>query len=152
MAFDFELDVRGAEDVAKELGGISHRALHKRAAFEVIGDRFREHERELFRTEGGSGKSGRWRPRKGGGGRGRRSGRLLRESGRLERSLTQKGGDNIFNYNDERIYALGTRVPYASVHHEGGGVIPQRKLIDPTERQEDEYSHVLGEWIREGKT
>ena len=156
MSFEIGLQIDGVEPVERELDGVAYRALHKRPAFQVVGEQFREHERELFATEGASGRSGRWKSRKKrrggrGGGRGGAGGKLLDDQGRLKRSLTTPSGEHVFNFNDERINAIGTSVTYAEAHHEGKGSLPARKLIDPTEEQEDEYGVSVGDWIREGK-
>ena len=85
--------------------------------------------REQFLTEGAAYGQAKWLPRKT---RNRHlpSSPLLIRTGRLYRSLTQEGGENISIWDPETLtLLLGTAVPYAPYHQFGTRTMPARPIL-----------------------
>lgn len=53
---------------------------------------------------------------------------ILKRTGRLEKSVTEEGGENIAEIKNKRVLIFGTEVPYSSYHQKGKGV-PLRKFL-----------------------
>jgi len=100
---------------------------------------------DSFRTEGGSGRDGRWAPLS----EPYRTRKALRfpgtktleRTGRLRESLVRDGGDAIV-IEDPRFLFVGSRVPYAGFHQEGTSRMPRRPIYSPTLRD-------AAEWVAE---
>ncbi len=79
---------------------------------------------------------------------------LLSYSGRMRRSLTERGGENIREITSDSL-RWGTSVrssggfPYPRVHQTGGprANIPQRRIIDLTEDDRREMMKMLQRWM-----
>ena len=55
---------------------------------------------------------------------------ILKATGRLEKSLLEpENKESIHQILNKNTIALGTSVPYASFHQEGGKIIPTRKMV-----------------------
>lgn len=112
-----------------------------RPAWPEIIDMFHAIEKEQFQTEGGAGDSGPWvalSPRyaatKGGGG-------ILVRSGALMASLT--GGSGELREETKDSLRIGSGVKYGLYHQLGTRRMPQRKVIDLSERNKARLMRVL---------
>lgn len=126
--------------------------LRQLGAWNAVQSKFYKVEKELFASEGGSGKSGRWQqlssPYKEV--KARRYGpmSILQATGQMYRSLTSTTGDSIVEKTAQTL-ALGTRLKYAGMHHRGGGRLPQRKPIDMTDAQEKRVLKPIGDKLKQ---
>ena len=78
---------------------------------------------------------------------------LLERSGRLKRSTTTSSSPDSILVIGKQTLEIGTDLPYADIHQEGGPKIPQRKVmfIGPESRMNDEQGKAslggrLGRW------
>jgi phage gpG-like protein len=86
----------------------------------------------------------------------------LERSGRLKTSVTVPGGPDNINSITKTEMIVGTRVPYAIVHHKGlfrlltnksgwtlpsAHVTPQRKIIELTSDQRKRWVHIMHNYL-----
>lgn len=117
---DFRLTLDGDDRVRRRLDEIGYNAEFMEPAFVNILDLLVENEQTLFARNGGGGK-GRWRPntdstlatkrRKG------QDSRPMRATGRLERSLTTKGGPEQIREIKKTSLRFGTKLFYAQINN-----------------------------------
>ena len=75
--------------------------------------------------------------------------KILERTGRLKRSLTVKGGeDSVSNITPSEL-AIGTRVPYAILHQMGTKRLPQRKIIELTEKQKLRWVRIAHKYMQD---
>lgn len=149
MRLDF--DVFGERQVSRRLLRVSAAAANASPAFNRIVDRLEEISEEQFDTQGSRAQA--WPPlaqttlaRK------RALGldhRILHATGALRESLT--GGEGGQRIVTDDFLVFGTTLEYAGVHHKGGNVIPQRRVIDLTERDRKEMVRTLQRWMMTGQ-
>ncbi len=113
-----------------KLAGIKRRARTMDSdAQEALERGLNEVSKEQFRTRGGAGKHGAWQENK------RRTGRQMRKSDRLYNSVTRfNDPDSVVRFYGPKI-GFGSAVRYARYHQDGRGRLPQRRIIDPSEKQ-----------------
>jgi len=120
---------------------LSDRKLSEALKF-MLQERFQTMSRQMFKTQGGYGRLGRWKPL---------SSRykkqkakrfpgttILVATGRLKNSLTKNSDDSIIygtHTSNGFVFRFGTQVEYADYHQKGSGNLPKRKQIDPTQQQ-----------------
>lgn len=149
---DMPLDIPLMDLVVGELGGVAYRMLHKRPAWDGVNQLQARHSEQLWASRGASGEHGPWEAAAASTQRRRGRKGLMRQEDDLYRSLSQPyDAHRIFQATDERIVALGTNVPYARHHQEGGGRLPQRYVIDHTREQEDAYARLTEHFILTGE-
>lgn len=138
--------VVGAEATIRRLRGTGFRWGHTKPAMEEIAREMLRIEGALFDSQG----------RRGGGSWKRdepqtierklfydRDPRIMHDRLRLRNSLThQDNHDNILDVTNDTI-RFGSRVPYAAVHQEGKGGMPQRQIIKFTPRDERKFTEIL---------
>jgi len=113
---------------------------------------FFQHMMRVFKMEGAVDERTRWTPLSQSYAAWKRkhypSAKILHLTGRLEKSLTEKGSpDNIMNL-DKLTLSIGTRVPYALKHQRGvRGELPQRKIIDLTAPLKKRWTHIIHQHI-----
>lgn len=133
--------LEGLPELLAQFAGVEAGMLDLRqlGAWKGVASEFRKVERELFASEGASGRSGKWKAlkpkyaaqkRKRWGDKG-----ILQASGAMFRSLTSEGGDHVFRESAQEM-VIGTRDAKAGYHYRGNRNLPQRKPIDPTPEQE----------------
>ena len=114
----------------KEAG---RRCGNLRPVFEDIGDLMVESIRQNFRA---GGRPSAWPKRKE-----RKSKRLLRESGRLERSIkAEADGDSV---------VIGSDLSYAAAHQYGEGHLPERPFLVVQDEDERAMASVLERYVAE---
>lgn len=113
-----------------------------RPVWETVRDEFWEIEQDQFQSGGAAGASGKWQPLSSAyekqkvakyGTFALLAGTLIATEA-LYKSLTRETGDSIVDIQKDGI-AIGTRLSYAKYHQRGGGRLPQRKIIDFSEKQ-----------------
>jgi len=72
---------------------------------------------------------------------------LLEREGTLRRSLTSGTSIHAVREIGRKRFVFGTTVPYAPFHQEGGGNLPQRRLIDPTTGDRKEMSEIVRRYL-----
>lgn len=112
-----------------------------------VRDKFWQLEKAQFDSEGGSGRNGKWKKlsaryaaekvRSYGGGL-----KIMQATGDLRASLTGQTADTIYRTTKEDI-TIGSSLPRAGWHHRGDGRLPQRKLIDLSDRQREDLMKVI---------
>jgi phage gpG-like protein len=142
----FSLEVDGERQVDRALSRFGDAIRDPRGYFELAADILREITEEQFASEGG----GRWAPLSPAyaawkmtqvGAR-----PILTFSGRMRRSLTERGGENIREVtNDEMKW--GSRVPYAVFHQRGTARMPARPIFDLSEEDRTRLLKELQAWI-----
>jgi phage gpG-like protein len=123
----------------------------------MLGQRLQTTERQMFRTQGGFGRSGNWKPlspeyaelkaKKYPGKT------ILRREDRLFRSLTATSEDSVSTGTGGQglyVFRFGSRVPYTIFHQRGTPRMPARKLFDMTGQQLRGLAAAMGRTITEG--
>lgn len=113
-----------------------------RPVWEAVRDEFWEIEKEQFQSGGAAGASGKWKPLspKYEAQKVNKYGTFALLAGTLiatealYKSMTRQTGDSIVDIQKDGI-AIGTKLPYAKYHQRGIGRLPQRKIIDFSEKQ-----------------
>jgi hypothetical protein len=152
----FVFEVAGDRQIDRELLRVGDRAVDASPAFEAIGVRLLEIEREQFDSQGGRG-SGGWKPLKPATIREKaRRGedpRILHRTRRLVMSLTERGSsDQIFEVSADGL-VFGSRLPYAGAHQNPrpGNPLPQRRPVEFTETDRRDIVKTLQRWIMTGE-
>lgn len=110
--------------------------------WETVRDEFRVIMADQFQSGGAAGASGKWKPlsKKYEAQKINKYGTfallagVLIASEALYKSLTRETSDSVVEIQKDGI-AIGTSLPYAKYHQRGGGRLPQRKIIDFSEKQ-----------------
>lgn len=123
-----ELSLDGDVQLSREILRFAGRSIHAAPAFELLGGELFRIERRQFDSEGGYG-SGGWAPLADSTIEAKGTDQILVESGDLERSLTERGGDNIFEIHDTW-FLFGTHDPKAALHQKGTSRMPQRRPLE----------------------
>lgn len=147
------IDSLGDQVVARKLLAIADRAVDVEPAMRSISDQIMLSERKQFDSQGGYG-SGGWEPlapstvrtkaRRG------LDPRILRATGDLAESLTNRGGANLSIPRHDGL-DFGSTVPYARFHQQGNGV-PVRKPAQFPERDRRAWAKTLQRFVIEGDT
>ncbi len=69
--------------------------------------------------------------------------KILERTGRLKKSLTNRGGsDSVLNITPKSL-SVGTKVPYAILHQKGTNRLPMRKIIELTDAQKKRWVRIM---------
>lgn len=148
-----ELDVFGDTQLSRDLLRFGERAADASPAFRQIADDLRDIERRQFASEGGFASAG-WDPlapstiaRKALLGL---DPRILRATGALEASLTNRGDDAHVEMIGTQELIFGTDVDYAKFHQKGTSRMPRRRPIELRETDRRDIvrtlqRHLVGE-------
>lgn len=127
--------------------------LRKLGTWDTVATEFRKIEKEIFGSEGAQGASGKWEPlsvpyaarktKKWG------SVPILQASGRLYKSLTQRGGPDAVYETAPQEMTIGTKVPYAGYHQTGTNRMQQRKPVDLTDAHVDRLAKSISQKVRQ---
>lgn len=109
------------------------RCKHLRPVFEAIGELLVKSVRKNFQA---GGRPSAWPRRKE-----RKGKRLLRETGRLERSITAQPDDDSV--------VVGSDLPYAAAHNFGSTHLPPRPFLAVQPEDETEMAGVLERYVAE---
>lgn len=72
---------------------------------------------------------------------------ILERTGRMKRSISTLTGDvDTVNKMEKLRAEFGTVVPYAHYHQEGAPNLPQRKVVQLTDRRKVAWSRMIHEW------
>lgn len=73
--------------------------------------------------------------------------KILELTGRMKRSLTVPGTeDGVLNITPEEM-TIGTRLPYAVFHQTGRGRLPQRKIIELTDKERLRWTQIMSKFL-----
>lgn len=136
------LEIDGRAQFDRVFRRIDFHLTDLRPAWETVRDVFWEIEQDQFQSEGAAGASGKWKPlsKKYEAQKINKYGTfallagVLIASEALYKSLTRQTGDTVLDIQKDSI-TIGTKLPYAKYHQRGGGRLPQRKIIDFSEKQ-----------------
>jgi phage gpG-like protein len=139
-----EIKQRGVASTYRALAAISHRAEDARPAWKLLFADLEDDAKRRFGTGEG------WEPTAEStlarDARGGRDSKLMRVTGRLDRSLTQRFAAGAIRESHPRDMRYGTDIFYAAFHHFGQGV-PERKLIEMDEREQDDVARILERYL-----
>ena len=146
-----EIEDRGLKRSQKSLTDMGARAQDVRRAAYAVRTVFRKAEEHRFDSKG----AGSW-PALAASTlerdvRGNRDPRILRATGALYRSLTATRASGQVDRREPHELAFGTSLFYAHFHEQGAGV-PQRVLIDLTDRERREINDKLAAYIARNET
>lgn len=150
---EVRVETLGAKAYAFALGNIKRDMGDFKPVWPRVAELFYRSEGQQFSSQGSRGPSGRWSPlnpqyakrkRMKWGTRG-----ILIASGRMKASLVGRSADSIYDVSHGMYAELGTRVPYAIFHQAGTSKMPQRKLIDMTDRDQLAVAKVFQEYINQ---
>lgn len=138
MSVEFTITVDGVPTLVRAFNRIEREITDLFDVWREVQKEFFAIEREQFRTEGAAGASGKWKPLSPAYAKLKRKkyGNLpiLQREFALIKSLTGESTDTIRIFGkDEALF--GSAVPYGKYHQRGGGRLPQRKPIDPSDEQ-----------------
>lgn len=149
---ELDYSIEGLDVITEEWERMIDAAQNLGPAHEKIHERFLKGRREAFLTQGSSQASGKWAPRKRSAllkNRRGLGGRILQDTGRLRKSLTQATHpDHIFTVDGQTV-DMGTAVPYATFHQEGTRHMPARPPVDPSDAELDDYAEIMLDHIVE---
>lgn len=147
MSIDMlEISLAGDVQLKRKLLRIGDRAVHPQPAFEAMGEALFRMENEQFSSEGRRA-SGGWAELQPSTIAARGSAHpILDSSGALRASLTQRGGDNIFEATDDYL-RFGTADPKAGYHQGGTGRMARRRPLELTEADRRGMVKVLQAFI-----
>lgn len=134
------VEVEGLQETLAAFKGVEQGMLDLRqlGAWKAVASEFRKIVKEQFNSEGGVGRSGKWKPLKlkYAAMKSKKYGdqKILQASGKLYRSLTTNAERN-FVQEDKQELRIGTSVPYATYHQTGTKNMPARLPIDFTDEQ-----------------
>lgn len=135
----FTAEVAGVETLNRAFNRVDHFISDLRSVWPAVAEEFYRIEGEQFQSEGARGASGKWKPLSTPYDRYKAERfpgeTILRATGALEESLTNREAlDAVFIAGPQEL-TLGTKVPYARMHHEGRGRLPARPVIAMSEVQ-----------------
>lgn len=138
----FTVEVAGQVQLHRAIKRFSDGVSDLRPVWPEMISTFHAIEKEQFHTEGGAGESGQWAAlspayaKWKGGGKG-----ILERSGRLMASLTGGSGSEVEETKES--LRIGSGVKYGIFHQLGTSRLPQRKVIDLSERNKRRLMKVL---------
>lgn len=144
-----------------ELRGLRDRAGDLRPPLEAVAAEFRRHTAEVIASGGPTGE--RWKPLARGYVAGKQRGRPMELTGRLAKSLTQKGARYAVTKIGRNTLQVGTSNPVAHLHHLGtvrrtvrktgrsSGAVPRRRLYAIDRGMRQRWEGRLLRWIMEGR-
>src|SRR5215204_252396 len=141
-SFRITLSVDGKPEFDRVFRRINANFSDLTPVWEEVRDVFWEIETDQFQSKGSAGASGKWKELspKTEAAKVNKYGTFALLAGTLiateamYKSLTRQTSDSIVDIQRDGI-AIGTRLPYAKFHQRGGGRLPQRKVIDFSEKQ-----------------
>lgn len=139
------IDDNALKRIEAQMRAKAARAADVRPALVKVNKDLAADGRRLFDSRGASGAHGRWperaRPK---------PHPLMRDTGRLFDSLAKpRGAGRVFDARPDG-FAYGTSVPYAKKHQQGLGV-PRRRVIDPTQDQQQRNARTIARYIETGE-
>ena len=145
-----EITVEGANQLIARFAqvekGLDFREL---GTWDAVASEFYKIEKEQFDSEGGAGKSGKWKALKPEYAKRKQKKwgnvPILHASGEMMRSLTSRNAPGAVLEKTADELTLGTINPKALYHHGNKRAkgVPQRKVVDPTDAQVDRLSKVI---------
>lgn len=126
---DFEVEVQGADELARGFRGLISRLNNLRPFYKSISsDFFRSNEALVFRNSPGRFTDLKQETKDRKLARFNRVYPILVATGKLRRSLSDKSDTNSVNRISSTSLEIGTKIPYARFHQEGKGV-PERTIL-----------------------
>ena len=143
-----EITVEGSNQLIASFAqvekGLDFREL---GTWDAVASEFYKIEKEQFDSEGGAGKSGKWKALKPEYAKRKQKKwgnvPILHASGEMMRSLTSRNAPGAVLEKTADELTLGTTIPYAGYHQRGGKRLPKRPPVDPTDAQVDRLSKVI---------
>jgi phage gpG-like protein len=148
--FRIQLEIEGEPQFDRVFKRVDANFTDLTPVWEVVRDEFHEIMRAQFNSGGAAGASGAWKPlseaykkekvRKYG--KFATVGDILRASGDMYKTMLGRSGDSVVNIdkNSITIGAGGETGKRARYHQRGEGNLPQRKIIDFSEKQKTDLS------------
>lgn len=135
MRFTFE--VAGVKEFDRSFNRVEGHIKDLRPVWDEIVPVFFEIEKRQFGTEGGAGRTGKWKPLTANYARWKAvqfpGAPILQRTGRLMRSLTGKTSDTVIEKKEQE-FAIGSRVPYGKYHQTGTRARPPISFSDQDRR------------------
>lgn len=136
------LEIDGEAQFDRVFKRIDLNLTDMRPIWEVVRDEFWKIEADQFQSSGAAGASGKWKPlskayekqKVNKYGTFALLAGVLIASEAMYKSLTRQTGDSVVDIQKDGI-AIGTKLARARHHQRGGGRLPQRKVIDLSEKQ-----------------
>ena len=143
-----EITVEGSNQLIASFAqvekGLDFREL---GTWDAVASEFYKIEKEQFDSEGGAGKSGKWKALKPEYAKRKQKKwgnvPILHASGEMMRSLTSRNAPGAVLEKTADELTLGTTIPYAGYHQRGSKRLPKRPPVDPTDAQVDRLSKVI---------
>lgn len=142
----------GERQIDRRLLRLEERVIDPRPIYRFMMSTFYEWEKELFQTEGESGRQ-RWAPLKDATvkrklKKGKRLS-ILQENGTLMRSLTTPSAKGSFMRVTRHGLEAGTTLPYGAIHYHGSPKtnLPRRRPVQMTAPQRQEWVRMMQRWI-----
>jgi phage gpG-like protein len=136
MRFTFE--VQGVRELDRTFLGVGQTISDLRPVWEYAERAFYAIEREQFASQGGAGRSGKWKELSAAYAKAKAKAYpgmpILQRTGRLMRSLTGNTGDSVLEKREQE-FSIGSKVPYGRYHQSGTSKMPQRSPINFSEPQ-----------------
>ncbi len=146
-------EVAGVPQVARVLGIAMHRVRNLQPVWNDIADDFVKGEKKVFSQEGSVPGWEQWAPvneeyakLKAAQGYGTK---ILRRTGVLERSLTNRADRNFFYQAGPLRMEIGTTVPYARYHQEGTKKMKKREPIRVADTQRRHWVQLIQKFVIE---
>ncbi len=137
-----DIEIEGLDELLAAFKGVEAGMLDLRqlGTWKAVASEFRKIEKQAFNSEGGSGRSGKWKelssPYKARKAKKWGNVGILTASGQLYRSLTQEGSTGAVYEESAQEMTIGTSIKYAGYHQKGTSRMPKREPISFTDAQE----------------
>jgi phage gpG-like protein len=140
----------GHTQINRKLMRLEEHALDPRPAYRFMAKDFYEWEKELFETEGRSGREAwaqlapstlRHKAKHG------FPLAILHRTGDLRNSLTSRHSKGSYALFTRRGFEIGSRLPYAQFHYDGTKHMPARLPVQLTEAQRLEWMKIFQKWM-----
>jgi phage gpG-like protein len=150
----FKIEVEGKEQLLSSFLEVQEGVvdLRKLGTWDWVATEFRKIEKEIFDSEGGASKVGKWKElstkykerklRKYG------PVPILHASGKLYRALSGTSPDSVFEKQPQEM-AIGTSLPYGKYHQTGTSRMPRRAPIDFTDEQKERLVEPIKKKLRQ---
>jgi phage gpG-like protein len=146
MPISLFISTAGGDEIARVFATMRRQTEDWSGAWPGVSRKLRSQEAAAFRTEGSTGRAGRWAAlsaryaawkREHFPGRG-----ILELTGRLRGSLTDESHPDSIEIRNPKFLFFGSKVPYAGFHQEGTETLKRRPPLSPTDRD-------VAEWVAE---
>jgi hypothetical protein len=145
----FQLTINGVREVDRMLSAKADAVDDFRPAWEGITDAFIKHEEEVFEKDGAVGEWEVWKPLNPAYAKWKESRgfspNILRKTGNLESSLTQKAASDFVFHSGRKFMEIGSKDPKIRIHTDGGpdGVPAKREPIRVTDELRRNWMKVI---------